>query len=172
MIEAADDVCVDATQDATATGVRPLPSGRVHRCLPGFMKSLTGDGAAPSSAGDVWDELSDDPDAPDASPPIHRIVPAAGTALPKAAGPRSIFDAGDGLPKPAGRGAGNTPIAWTTRKVQVADGVLQRFVIRPQETAEWAEREQARRARQKVPRTPWKRRVGKKLAALIGAERE
>jgi len=87
-----------------------------------------------------------------------------------------VFEAGDSLPKFNGRsrgyGPGHRPVAWCTRTVQVADGVLQRFVIRPQETAEWAEREQARRARQKPPR-PTKRAktMGKKFAELIGPDR-
>lgn len=104
----------------------------------------------------------------DRQAPVRRIRPAAECPRPKAAGPRSIFEAGDSLPRSAGRGPGHQPVPWATRTIQVADGVMRRLVIRPQETAEWAEREEARRARQNPPR-PTKRAktMGKKLADLI-----
>jgi hypothetical protein len=109
------------------------------------------------------------------SAPIHRVRPAAECALPIGFGPRSVFEIGDTLPKftgrSSGRGPGYRPIPWPTRIVQVADGVVRRIVIRPEETLEWIEREQARRARQRPPR-PGKgfRRIGRKLAELIGEE--
>lgn len=107
------------------------------------------------------DELDADDDTPDAVPTVQRQISAAAEPPLLAArhAPAFVFDLAQ---RPV---ALRSPLRSTVRTPSNADGTrLTRCIVRTgnvtrctlvplAETAEWAEREQARRARQRPPKT-------------------
>lgn len=121
-----------------------------------------------------WEE--DEPDAWAATAPVHLVVNAAERKPLKVLGPTSVFGAAAYLPKLArgGRRAALCAREAAQRAsivVELEDGGRRHIAIRIQETAEWKERDEARRARQIPPKAPKEMRgKGKKLAELVGGE--
>lgn len=121
------------------------------------------------------DESDDDPLVK--LPIIHRTVPAAERSMPVTSGASSVFARGAILAVQqmaaearARRKAEGTPgEAKPLYRVVRKAGVTQCERILPQETEEWAERERARRARQRPPKpTKAARTKGAKLLGMIG----
>lgn len=85
--------------------------------------------------------------------PVQRVVPAARSSLPPMLGARSVFDLGAALmtrntaPAPEA-----SPPPATGRIIVREGGITRHIAVRPQDTPEWAEKETARRARQRPPR--------------------
>lgn len=110
-----------------------------------------------------------------AAQPVRRVVPALSCKPLRVNGPRWVFE----LP------ASGEPLriqlealsdfaraeirrVWSRTIVRQV-GVIRCINVRTEETAEWREQEEARRARQVVPRPPRTARTfGKKLRALVG----
>ena len=110
-------------------------------------------------------------------PVVHRLVPAAGRPLPTDSRVSSVFAEGSARALAASAAAererrkaeGATRPEKPLYRVSRAEGVTRCERILPQETDEWAEREAARRARQKPPK-PVKgaKTRGAKLLEMIG----
>lgn len=110
----------------------------------------------------VWLDPDDIPDEGDY--PTHTVVSAAGLEIPKTKAACSVFDFAAsiaarqvisefmlGADEPASRSTETSRPAHC-RKI-VRDGDITRHIaLREQDTPEWAEKEQARRSRQKPPR--------------------
>lgn len=96
--------------------------------------------------------------------PAHWIVKAEDRPLPKGLGARSIFDLGlSAMPAQVisemmATRAEEKPLAPMPdpihRRVIREAGVTRHISMRYQETDEWAEKDRARRARQKLPKPP------------------
>lgn len=96
--------------------------------------------------------------------PAHWIVKAEDRPLPKGLGARSIFDLGlaampaQVISEMMTARTDEKPIAPMPdpihRRVIREAGVTRHISMRYQETEEWAEKERARRARQKLPKPP------------------
>lgn len=129
--------------------------------------------APPPALVDLWGDEDDEQDDWSAAPPVRLVVSAAGRQPPKTIAPRSIFDAaGSSIPRTRLRSAECT-VQRARKVVELGDGIRRHIALLPQETEEWAERERARRARQRPPKPTKKARtVGKKLAELIGEGRD
>ena len=131
---------------------------------------------APADVDDLpLDESDDDPLVK--LPIIHRIVPASERDCPVTSGASSVFAHGAILAVQAiaadarerRRLEGRQRQAKTLYRVRREEGVTRCERILPQETEEWAEREAARRARQKPPKpTKAAKTKGAKLLELIG----
>lgn len=121
------------------------------------------------------DESDDDPLVK--LPIIHRIVSAADRDLPRTFGVCSVFSEGSAAALAASAAAerdrrkaeGAARQEKPLYRVKRQEGVIRCERILPQETDEWAEREAARRARQKPPK-PGKgmKTRGAKLLEMIG----
>lgn len=98
--------------------------------------------------------------------PAHWIVKAEDRPLPKGLGARSIFDLGlSAMPaqvisemmatRPEEKPMAPMPDQIHRRIIRsTADGITRHISMRYQDTEEWAEKERARRARQKLPKPP------------------
>lgn len=86
--------------------------------------------------------------------PIQRVVPAGSTALPSVLGLRSVFEMGKSVQQrgPAPGGGASHPARSSV--IVRAGGVTRHTSVREQDTAEWAEKERQRRARQRLPPPP------------------
>jgi hypothetical protein len=129
--------------------------------------------APPPALVDLWGDEDDEQDEWSAAPPVRLVVSAAGRQPPKTVAPRSIFDvAGSSIPRTRLRSA-ECPVQRARKVVELGDGHRRHIALLPQETEEWAERERARRARQRPPKPSEKmRRKGRKLEELIGEGRD
>ncbi len=125
---------------------------------------------------DAEQPLPDD-DTPE-QPPVHRIVPAVGAeplkALSGLRAPVCIFSVDTVLPllgKCAVR-AGPAPDKLYAPRVERTHGLVKLTRVRIEETAEWREREERRRAKQVMPRptASWRNRKSKKLRSLLGLD--
>lgn len=128
--------------------------------------------ALPSALLAEWDD-DEEQDDWSAAPPVRLVVSAAGLQPPKTNAPRSIFDAaGSELPRVRLRSV-ECPVAQARKTIELGDGHRRHVTLLPQETEEWAEKERARRARQKPPKpTKGAKTMGRKLAELIGEGRD
>lgn len=99
--------------------------------------------------------------------PAHRIVSAASLPAPAFSAPRSVFDlASFGIVS----GMTSCPAAQVHRRVIREDGITRHVAMRYQDTQEWADKEQARRARQRPPKpTKGAKTMSGKLRELVGA---
>lgn len=108
---------------------------------------------------------------PDDQPPLHVIVSAAGLEPPATSAPCSIFAlaaTGQALGRRLWR---QPPTPAAPRMIERDFGLVRLIRVRPEDTAEWQEKERQRRARQRPPRPPKKARThGKKLRAVIAIE--
>jgi len=121
---------------------------------------------------DHWDE---EPDDWASAAPVHLVVSAAQRKPLRPKGPVSIFDAVAFLPKlvPSRRPqvCARDVAQRASKVIELPDGGIRHIAIRVQETREWQEREEARRARQVPPKAPKEMRgKGKKLAELVGSD--
>jgi len=100
--------------------------------------------------------------------PAHRIVSAASLPAPAFSAPRSVFDlASFGIVS----GITQCQAAQVHRKVIREDGITRHVAMRYQDTQEWADKEQARRARQRPPKpTKGAKTMSGKLRELVGAD--
>lgn len=107
------------------------------------------------------DELDADDDTPDLEPTVQRQISAAGAPALIAArrAPASVFDLAQrpvelrSVMRSARPASSAPPGATLTRRVVRVGNVTRCTLVPVTETAEWAEREQARRARQRPPKT-------------------
>ena len=107
-----------------------------------------------------------------AAPVIHRVVHAAQARPPRTSGVRSVFDMATSVISKPPRASQTSPEPEPQRygRTLREGGVTRHIAMRYDETAEWAEKERARRARQKVPRpTQAARTRSRKLLELVGA---
>jgi DNA-directed RNA polymerase len=100
----------------------------------------------------VIQDLDDEDDPLITAPVIHRTIKASDAAPITIKGPRSVFDIGRaGVPMNQKR----VPKAEKTiTRIERLEGVTRSVRILEQETAEWRERDEQRRARQILPRPP------------------
>jgi hypothetical protein len=125
---------------------------------------------------DAEQPLPDD-DTPEPLP-VHRIVPAVGAERLKALrglrAPVCIFSVDTVLPL-LGKCAphsGPPPERQYAPRIERSHGLVKRTYVRIEETAEWREREERRRAKQVMPRPPasWRRNKSSKLRRLLGLD--
>lgn len=148
----------------------PVPRRRFAARVAAFVRWVQLDLLSPS-----WLNRSDDEPVDDdpfvIAPVVHRTVLALDAEPPQTTGIRSVFDMAAAVlskpPRAIQKPAEPEPPRYgrTLREV----GVTRHIAMRYDETAEWAEKERARRARQKVPR-PSKaiRTRSRKLLELVG----
>lgn len=156
--------------DREPAAAAPAPRRRLAARVAAFVRWVQLDLLSPS-----WLNRSDgepvDDDPFVAAPVVHRTVLALDAAPPQTTGIRSVFDMAASVlskpPRAAQKPAEPEPPRYgrTVRE----GGVTRHIAMRYDETAEWAEKERARRARQKVPR-PSKaiRTRSRKLLELVG----
>lgn len=107
------------------------------------------------------DELDADDDTPDVVPTVQRQISAAGAPALIAArrAPASVFDLAErpvelrSVMRSERPTSSVLPDATLTRRVVRVGNITCCTLVPITETAEWAEREQARRARQRPPKT-------------------
>ncbi|MCZ2496421.1 hypothetical protein GN316_06605 [Xylophilus sp. Kf1] len=104
-------------------------------------------GAAPQTHDDSHDEWA-------SAPSIRRIVSAASVTREKCRAPASVFDLAHRPVTVKLEGHDRSAAIYRT---STHDGVTRCVSVREQDTAEWQEKEQARRARQRPPK-PTKQR--------------
>jgi hypothetical protein len=116
-------------------------------------------------------------DAPE-PPPVHRIVPAVGAerlqALRGLHEPVSIFSAGTAL-KVLGKcwlPVRPPPEVMYAPCIERTHGLVKLTHVRIEDTAEWREREERRRAKQRPPRptASWRNTKSKKLRGMLGLD--
>jgi len=136
---------------------------------------LTPDHASvlPDSEVAAWafnDPEDQDEDILVTSPVIKRIVKAAEAAPLQIKGPASIFDMAH-LSKPVTVRMERPQEGASFRRIARDVGVTRCVRIQEQDTAEWQEREAARRARQRPPKPTAKAKTkSRKLVDLVGVE--
>lgn len=127
--------------------------------------------ALPDSEVVAWafnDPEDQDEDILVTAPIIKRIVSAAEAAPLPVKGPASIFDMAH-QPKPITVRMERPQEGATFRRIARDGGVTRCVRIQEQDTAEWQEREAARRARQRPPKPTAKAKTkSRKLVDLVG----
>lgn len=168
-----DLVDVRATQDAD-----DLPHWRALFRAAGFsLDDCEDDEAeAPDDVDEVKEVSLDSIMAVRIAPTVQRVVfaedvrPKAG---PRPAIPVSVFDLAENPVemRPGSPGRTFAPCKTTAQRIERLEGVIRCTSIVIQDTPEWLEREQQRRARQRPPRPPRGAKLrSKKLLALIGEQ--
>lgn len=152
----------------------PAPRRRLVSRVAAFVRCVQMDLLSPAWLSRAEDEpVDDDPFC--ASPVIHRVVHASRARPPQTSGIRSVFDMASSaralqLVQVHHLNSGDEEASRLrySRTIREA-GVTRHIAMRYDETEEWAERERARRARQKVPR-PSKaiRTRSRKLLEMVG----
>jgi hypothetical protein len=125
-------------------------------------------------------EPPSDDDTPEPLP-VHRIVPAVGaerlppvTRQRRLREPVSIFSVESVLPllSKCAPHSGPPPERQYAPRIERSHGLVKLTQVRIEETAEWREREERRRAKQVMPRPPasWRRNKSSKLRRLLGLD--
>jgi hypothetical protein len=116
-------------------------------------------------------------DAPEPMP-VHRVVPAVGAerlqALRGLREPVSIFSADTALRVlgKCGVPVSPPPEQLYAARVERTHGLVKLTHVRIEDTAEWREREERRRAKQRPPRptASWRNRKSSKLRRMLGLD--
>ena len=126
------------------------------------------------------DELTEEDELRIDPPVVHRVVPAVGQPLPNTRGFSSVFDFGETLRfATSAVNLFGAKVKARNQDVCIQDAVHLRVTRQPGlvtvsrvhylDTAEWQEREAARRARQRPPKPTAKAKTkSRKLVDLVG----
>ncbi len=159
----AETVSVDQLELFDCFGLPAFPCDDYLSLVPDHTSALPSSEVMAYASNDA-DDCDDDPLV--TAPVIRRIVPAAEAAPLPIRGPVSIFEMNAAITVRMERRQDGAKF----RRVVRDAGVTRCVRILEQDTAEWQEREAARRARQRPPKPTAKAKTkSRKLLELVGA---